>query len=170
MLLKPDKSDYISMDFVLCYQIEDICDFQFKVNAQLDAFTYEKNDLWFSLDAIQKFITNLEELRTSRVGKAELVSEENHFFLKIEPHGKNGYLLIRAVIHYQSPQYFGLHSTINTFDGGFFIEPAKLPEWIDELTDIITKREPSTDFLGNWNTSLPLPEWAKKIKNSGKGG
>ena len=158
MLIGTETTDYLSINFALCYEIEDICDFEFKIKAKIDVFTYENNEIWISGDALGKFIKDLEKLNFSLKGKAEVGSKDDHFRLSIETNGASGYLLIRVYIRYETGTYFRLHSTYNIFDGGFFVEPANLSQWLDELRKVFVEKKPSTDFLGNWNTSLPIPE------------
>ena len=166
MFIGTETKDYLSINFGLCYEIEDICDFRFKVGVRVDVFTYENNEVWISHDELAKFIEDLQKLNSLMQGKAEVRSEDDNFQFSIESYGNHGYLLVRAFIRYETECYFQLHSTYNTFDGGFFVEPAHLSEWLAELIKIVTEKEPSTDFLGNWNTTLPIPKRLRSRKSS----
>jgi hypothetical protein len=162
MEFKTDTRESIKLDFVLCYEIEDLCEFWFGVTIDMLNFKYENNEVWITQDALNKFVTELESLNEVLSGKAEFESRDKDFLLSLEAIGSYGYLLLRTKVNYHSPQYYRFHPITNSFDGGLIIEPAKLPNWIDELNDIMTKREPKTDFLGNFNTNLPLPKRFRK--------
>jgi hypothetical protein len=163
VLIGIETEDHVSINFRICYEIEDICTFNFGIIAKIDVFTYENDEVWISHKALERFIKDLEKLNSSLREKAEVSSQDENLRLSIETYGHHGYLLVRIFIRYQTKTYFQLHSTYNIFEGGFFVEPANLSNWLTEFKRIFIEKEPSTDFLGEWNTTLPIPERLKNI-------
>ena len=161
MLIKAvEGGDQLQFDFRLCLQNEHICEFRFHIKAAMCGIVHEAEQVWISCDALNRFIEELRQLHSSLQGKASVQSVDDDFGLHIESVGQRGYLLVRASFRFVTE--FQNYKAENHFQGNVFIEPANLSDWLSELATVFTERTPSTDFLGNWNTSLPLPNRLRK--------
>ena len=141
MYLMSDKKDSLRVTFGLIDQTRTGSGLAIRVEARVSGYAHEA-DYWVTEADFRRFVEKLQQLSVALVvGEASIEGEnsKNSFALSIQSDPKyRGYLFIRTAIDHQVG-YVGFLTARNHFDGGFYSEPANLPEWLEELTGILEK-------------------------------
>lgn len=143
MHLHSEQNDLLSLTyFEYVPQMSD--PFVFHAAFTISGFTY-KQRVSFSHQALMNFRAAIDRLSYSGYHVATLATEDGTFVVQIQPYGKRGYVLSRATVSFATKPTLAEGILIdNHFAGGFVAEPARLGEWVGEVTTIITSRDDSS--------------------------
>jgi hypothetical protein len=134
MFLESNTEDSLQIDFRLHDDTDKGGYYLFTITANVNGFNH-KGDYWATEEDYRRFVTDLKSLNMSLVGRATLkaaTSESDFSFSLIGDRKHRGYLLTRTSFHFEIFDSRGF-STNSLFEGGFFIEPANLPYWLEEF-------------------------------------
>lgn len=155
--------DNLSIEFDHAFVVDSVCyAFSFNASVDIDGFVRSQK-VAVSNDAFAKFVQQLTSLDETLSGRAYMDSvgcitahAGKDFSFAINNYRDYGYLVVRVSLSW---------SDLNSFTGGFVVEPANLSDWRREFSHILESKEPAVDFYGNWNTKLPLPKRLKDVAN-----